>query len=101
METFCPAHDCDGVDTSLCFDDPLEMLPMSGGVAPGAKIAVFDVISDDSLAVLSFLAENGLWDAVENTGAKVHSNSWGTTELSCEVDSLSVAFDTYMYEVRF
>lgn len=101
IEALCPAHDCDGFDTDLCFDDGAEMLATNGGVAPGAKISVFDVISDDSLTVWAFLAGNGLWDAAEETGCKVHSNSWGTTESNCEVDVFSVLFDTYMYEVSF
>ena len=102
IEVFCPAHDCDGFETDLCLDDGLEMLTNNGGVAPGAKISVFDVVSDDSLSVWAFLAENGLWEAAEETGCKVHACSWGTTDLNyCEVDAFSVAFDTYMYEVRF
>lgn len=101
IEVFCPAHDCDGFESDFCLDDGPEMLAANGGVAPGAKISVFDVISDDSLTVWAFLAENGLWEAAEETGCKVHSNSWGTTELNCEVDAFSVAFDTYMYEVGF
>lgn len=100
FDTFCPAHNCGGFDSELCLDDGLEMLTKNDGVAPGAKISVFDVISDDSLTVWAFLAGNGLWDAAENTGTKVHSNSWGTIELNCEVDASSVLFDTYMYEVR-
>lgn len=101
IQTFCPAFDCDGLgdDHPLCFDDAVETLTTNGGVAQGAKISVFDVISDDSLLVYAFIAENGLWDAVENTGCKVHSNSWGTTGSTCETDVFTVAYDGYMYEV--
>ena len=101
LETFCPAFSCDGLgdDHELCLDDGLETLTANGGIAQGAKISVFDVISDDSLVVFAFQAENGLWDAVESTGCKVHSNSWGTTESTCETDVFTVAYDGYMYEV--
>jgi len=101
IKTFCPAFDCDGLGDGhpLCFDDAVETLTTNGGVAQGAKISVFDVISDDSLLVYAFVAENGLWDAVEKTGCKVHSNSWGTTGATCATDVFTVAYDGYMYEV--
>lgn len=99
FDAFCPAHGCDGFVSDLCLDDGLEMLSANGGVAPGAKLAVFDVIPDNGMAVWANLAGNGLWEAAEETGTMVHSNSWGTVDLSCEVDTMSIAFDTYMYEV--
>ncbi len=103
VQTFCPAFDCDGLGDGhlLCFDDAVETLTTNGGVAQGAKISVFDVISDDSLLVYASVAGNGLWDAVENTGCKVHSNSWGSTGSTCETDVFTTAYDGYMYEVGF
>lgn len=89
------------LDSPEELEGDMETLTANGGVAPGAKLSVFDVISDDSLIVWAFLASNGLWDAAENTGCRVHSNSWGTAESTCETDTMSVEFDRYMYEVSF
>ena len=101
LSTLCPAQDCDGWGGSAlpCLaNDPVETLTTHGGLAPGAKIAVFDVVAEDGLLVWASLALNGLWDAVEDTGCKVHSNSWAG-EAICQVDYMSVEFDGYMYEV--
>ena len=103
FETFCPAHDCDGLgeDQLSCFDDAMETLAANSGVAPGAQIAVFDVGSDDEEFIWAFFAGgNGLWDAAEDTGSKVHSNSWGTSTLDCETDTFSTEYDRYMHEVK-
>lgn len=101
VDTLCPRFDCDGLgdDFDLCLsDDTVETLTVNGGVAPGAQLAIFDV-SADGVAVWAELALNGLWDAVVETGCVVHSNSWGG-DGDCTVDSSSVTFDHYMYEVR-
>lgn len=101
LDTLCPAHGCDGWGESgipCLANDTVATLTTHGGVAPGAKIAVFDVSAEDGLLVWAGLALSGLWDAVENTGCKVHSNSWAG-QATCEVDIMSVDFDSYMYEV--
>lgn len=99
-ETMCVALDCDGYGTdfdSCLEDDTQEILTSHGGVAQGAKLAIFDA-SADNLKVFAAFAGTGLWEAAEDTGAMVHSNSWGSDTL-CTVDSTSTAFDSYMYEV--
>lgn len=102
VDTLCPAHLCDGWagnGVPCLSTDAVGTLTTHGGVAPGAKIAVFDVSADDDGQVVwASLALNGLWDAVEDTTCKVHSNSWAGSG-TCQVDSLSVEFDGYMYEV--
>lgn len=101
-DTLCPRFDCDGYGKSLgnCLDDDTAyLLTTNGGVAPGAKLAIFDV-SLDGTFVWAELALNGLWEAVNETGCKVHSNSWGGTGV-CTVDDLAVSFDEYMYEVGY
>ena len=101
FDALCRAHDCDGLDDygiPCLGSGTMETLAAHGGVAPGAKISVFDVSPDDGLSVWADLALNGLWDAVEDTGCKVHSNSWAS-EGTCDTDSMAIAFDEYMSEV--
>lgn len=101
LDTLCPKFDCDGrwgaLDSCLS-DDTVETLTTHGGIASGAQLSIFDV-SPDGVSVWAELALNGLWDAVNDTGCVVHSNSWGG-DGDCAVDASSVAFDLYMYEVR-
>lgn len=96
-DTLCPQFDCDGTSGACLSDDVSETLTDNGGIARGAKIAVFDV-SIDGAAVWASLAENGLWDATEGTGCMLHSNSWGG-DFDCNIDSETASFDQYMYEV--
>lgn len=101
VDTLCPKFDCDGRGDALdsCLsDDTVETLTAHGGVASGAQLSIFDV-SADGISVWAELALNGLWDAANDTGCVVHSNSWGA-DGDCTVDTSSVAFDRYMYEVR-
>lgn len=100
VDVFCPKFDCDnfGDGESTCLSDDVgETLSANGGIAPGAKLAIFDVSVDGKL-VLAELAQDGLWEAANDTGSMVHSNSWGG-ENDCTVDATSILFDTYMYEV--
>lgn len=105
LDALCPAHNCDNLESyGICLDEygegddaVTEALKAHSGVAAGAKIAVFDV-SVDGVLIWAELAMNGLWDAVEDTGCVVHTNSWGG-EPTCETDTMSTAFDEYMYEV--
>lgn len=101
VDTMCSAFECDGEGKNFesCLDnDTPEILAMYGGVAQGAKLALFDA-SGDGVTVWATLAGNGLWIAAEGTGAMVHTNSWGG-DTFCNVDVTSVVFDLYMYEVR-
>lgn len=103
FDTLCTAHGCDGMNEygiPCLSSDANGTLATHGGVAPGAKISVFDVTPDDGLSVWADLALNGLWDAVEDTGCKVHSNSWAS-EGTCAIDFMSIAFDGYMYQVSW
>lgn len=100
VDTMCPEYECDGygADYEFCLqDDAQTVLASNGGVAQGAKLAIFDA-SPDGARVFATLAGNGLWEAANGTGAVVHSNSWGSDTL-CTVDPTSAAFDEYMYNV--
>lgn len=98
-DTLCPQFGCDATAGDTCLGaDVGETLTENGGVAQGAKISVFDA-SVDGLLVWASLALNGLWESTDGTDSFVHSNSWGSDN-DCNVDSQSVAYDEYMYEVR-
>lgn len=98
-DTLCPQFDCDAAAGDTCLgQDVSATLTESGGVAQGAKISVFDA-SVDGLEVWASLALNGLWESTNGTDSFVHSNSWGSDN-DCNVDSQTVTYDEYMYEVR-
>ncbi|CAM9477835.1 unnamed protein product, partial [Choristocarpus tenellus] len=99
IDTYCPDYDCDGVDAGSpnCLgNDRASTLSEHEGMAPGAKIAVFD-LSGDGDFILSTLLGNGLWEAANDTGAKIHTNSWGGDYL-CDLDSDSTLYDGYLSE---
>lgn len=96
-DTLCPAYSCDDLGMSCLEDDVSATLTENGGVAQGAKISVFDA-SLDGNAVWASWALNGLWDSAIGTESYLHSNSWGGDEF-CTVNSESVTYDGYMYEV--
>lgn len=101
IDTLCPKFGCDGSDATsgVCLsDDTVDTLTAHGGVAPGAKISVFDV-SLDGTFIWAELAGNGLWRAVNSTGSAIHSNSWGGNS-GCSVDPTSALYDEYMFAVR-
>lgn len=52
-----------------CFEDPEEELPAAAGMAPGAKIAVFDMGKPDGNLLL---ADNlgDMWDSQRAAGAR-------------------------------
>ncbi|CAM9997613.1 unnamed protein product, partial [Sphacelaria rigidula] len=101
IETYCPTFSCDGFgpDSPNCLSgDVSENLIENNGVAPGAKLAIFDVAYFNSLGtLLPDLAGNYLWEAALDTGAKIHSNSWGGGP-TCEYDVLDYLYDLFMYE---
>ena len=100
LDLFCPTYECDGEGFSYSYclgDDPVETLHQHGGVAPGAKIALFDssYTGSENWAIFG---GNLVWEAAEGTGAKVHSNSWGGPSF-CQVTEYEILYDTFMYEV--
>lgn len=97
--TLCPQHDCDGLTGACLSEDVSETLTENGGAAQGAKLSILDA-SLDGVTMWSSLALNELWVATEGTGCFLHSNSLGADVL-CVMDSASVTYDLYMYEVSF
>lgn len=101
LDTYCPTFECDGTDeksTNCLGDDPEEALSQHTGIAPGAKLAIFDAsFTGDFLQ--ADLAGNTLWSVTLGTGAMVHTNSWGA-DSSCTVDEKTILYDTFMYQVK-
>lgn len=98
LDRLCPAFDCDGQDDAVCLGaDMASTLSDHGGMARGAKLAVFDVFYGD-YAFGPYLAGNGMWEPSLRAGAKLHSNSWGA-DLECMVDPGDVLYDDFMYKV--
>lgn len=100
FDTWCPQFNCDGwdPDTGSCLDEDVSAtLTENGGIAQGAKLAIFDVAVHDN-RVLASLAGNGLWEATDQTGCMLHSNSWGGDTL-CVTTREQVVYDDYMYQV--
>ncbi|CAM9317023.1 unnamed protein product [Discosporangium mesarthrocarpum] len=96
LDTFCETYSCDGMFETCLGDDVGTTLAEHSGVATGAQLAIFDVSSDGD-TIDAHVVGNGLWEAAEPTGAKVHSNSWGG-DPNCEVDDQAVDIDEYLYE---
>ena len=98
LDRLCPSFDCGGYDEEVCLSDDVEQtLAEHGGMAQGAKLAIFDMFVDD-LAGLGSYAGNGVWEACLEAGCKVHSNSYGGDYL-CEMSELDVEYDDFMYNV--
>lgn len=100
FDLFCEEFDCDGTGDayeSCIEEDTATLLAKNGGVAQGAKLAIFDVAADGD-SVWAMLGGNWLWNATLGTGTMVHSNSWGGDN-GCFMDSLSERFDEYMFDV--
>ncbi|CAN0288527.1 unnamed protein product [Scytosiphon promiscuus] len=102
FDLYCPMYDCDGTtDLALSYclsDDPVETLNEHSGVAPGAKISMFDYSYTGSDGYV-ILAGNLVWESAMGAGAKLHSNSWGYTTL-CQASELDLLFDVFMHKVR-
>lgn len=95
-ETWCEDYDCDGFDLDACPAQNISAtLAENSGMAPGAKLAIFDV-SHSGEYTWGSIAENGLWESTNGTGCRLHSNSWGGDSY-CSVDSECIAYDEYMY----
>lgn len=100
FDNLCPQFDCDGfgADYEVCLDEDVSAtLTENGGVAQGAKLAIFDV-SFHGEKFWGSLAGNGKWEVTDGTGCVLHSNSWGGDNY-CTVGSEEVLYDEYMYEV--
>lgn len=100
LDRLCPRYGCDGFgeDSVYCLDDDeASTLADHGGVARGAKLAIFDVL-DDYTGVGVVMAGRGIWDPAIEAGAKIHSNSWGSSSF-CEYDFFDVIADDFMYLV--
>ena len=98
LDRLCPSSDCDGYEEEVCLGDDIDAtLTDHGGMAQGAKLAIFDVFLGD--IGLASLAGNGLWVACLEAGCKVHSNSYGSDDL-CGMSETAVSYDDFMYNVR-
>ena len=97
-DTLCPQFNCDYFGDPCLGEDVSATLTESGGIAQAAKISVFDT-SADGEGVLASQALNGVWESTNGAGRFLHSNSWGSDN-DCNVDSRTVAYDEYMYQVK-
>ncbi len=99
IDRLCPEFGCDPEVDEFCLsDDVSETLTNHGGMAQGAKLAIFDGFYED-FGFMDF-AGNGLWETCADAGCKLHSNSWGA-DYECEVSSSDTLYDDFMYQVRF
>ena len=97
IDRLCPMLDCDEETDPRCLsDDVAQTLTDHGGMARGAKLAIFDVFAGE-LGLTDF-AGNWLWLPCMEAGCKIHSASLGADN-NCLVDSLDIAYDEFMYEV--
>ncbi|CAM9668187.1 unnamed protein product, partial [Laminaria digitata] len=95
IDRICPMFGCDDATFEVCLgDDVSETLTDNGGMAQGAKLAIFDIFFEDG--ALAFYAGNGLWEACLDAGCKLHSNSYGSEEL-CTLSSMELVYDDFMY----
>lgn len=70
IDRLCPAFGCDDETYDYCLsDDTSQVLTENGGMAQGAKLAIFDVGYE--LVVLANFAGNGLWEPCIEAGCKV------------------------------
>ena len=97
IDRICPTFGCDDAITNVCLGDNVsETLTDHGGMAQGAKLAIFDIFLGDS--GLGYFAGNGLWEACMDAGCKLHSNSYGSDDL-CTLSSMETEYDDFMFKV--
>lgn len=100
IDRLCPLFSdfgCDGTESQACLsDDVSENLTNNGGMAQGAKLAIFDAFYG-ALGLADFVG-NGLWEPCREADCKLHSNSWGG-DYQCQLGPQDVLYDTYMYQV--
>lgn len=98
IDRICPMFGCDEAITEVCLgDDVSETLTDHGGMAQGAKLAIFDIYYGPY--VLSDYPGNDLWEACLDAGCKVHSNSFGGDSM-CTPSAMELEYDSFMYQVR-
>lgn len=89
---------CNDAITEVCLGDDVGMtLTDHGGMARGAKLAIFDIFF--GATGLGSYAGNGLWEACMDAGCKLHSNSYGGDAM-CTLTSMELVYDDFMYQVR-
>lgn len=99
IDRLCPTFGCDATGDEKCLgDDLIATLTNNGGVAQGAKVAVFDAFFGN-VGGMDFVG-NDLWKPCAEADCKVHSNSWGG-DLECELTAMDLLYDDYMYQARF
>lgn len=97
INKLCPMLGCEGGNDDQCLSDDVgETLAEHGGMAQGAKLAVFDMFFGDYS--YGDLAGNGLWEACMDAGCKLHSNSYGV-DSRCELSALDLMYDDFMHKV--
>ena len=97
IDRICPMYGCDNATTEVCLgDDVGKTLTDHGGMAQGAKLAIFDVFWGSN--GLSSFVGNGLWEACMETGCKIHSNSYGSDDM-CSLSPMEPVYDDFMYRV--
>lgn len=95
IDRICPFFGCD--DSEVCLgDDVGSTLAENGGMAQGAKLAIFDAFAGETS--LATYAGNDLWEPCLEAGCKIHSNSWGFDGV-CVLSALDILYDEFMYKV--
>eukprot|EP00752_Nemacystus_decipiens_P002497 g2346.t1 len=89
----CPMFGCDEESEPCLGDDVGVTLAENGGIAQGAKLAIFDIAAEE--AILADNPGNGLWEPCLEAGCKIHSNSWGG--FICATTALDILYDEFMY----
>lgn len=100
IDRLCPLFstlvDCDDSPFPCLSENISETLTENGGMAQGAKLAIFDAIYDD--VGFAFYIGNGLWEPCAEAGCKLHTNSWGG-DFECQHGPTDILYDEFMYEV--
>eukprot|EP00752_Nemacystus_decipiens_P012771 g11310.t1 len=103
-ELACPLSECDedvscDADTGYdfpCFENPVEELPAASGVASDAKLAFFDIGSEEEgLIIPDDIGD--MWDAQYSAGARVMSNSWSLVTMT-EPSARDVQLDEWVHD---
>lgn len=98
LDRLCPRYDCDGQSDLFCLsNDESTTLTEHGGIARGAKLAIFDIV-DAYTGIGTEMTGNGVWEPAMEAGSKLHSNSWGSSQF-CEYLPSDVLYDSFMYDV--
>ena len=97
IDRICPMFGCDNTTEPWCLsDDVSQTLAENGGMARGAKLAIFDAFA--GRYGLTETPGNGLWEPCLEAGCKIHSMSVGA-DILCYVRPLDIEYDAFMYKV--